>query len=52
MKKFIIINGKETYLISANDLNHAKDKAIHICDQSNEIILREYINMHDFTIKL
>ena len=52
MKTFIIINGKEIYLISADNMEHAKDKALHICDQSNEIILREYINIHDFTIKL
>lgn len=52
MKTFIIINGKEIYLISANNIEHARDKAIHICNQSNEIIIREYINIHDFTIKI
>jgi hypothetical protein len=51
MKTFIIINGREIYLINANDLNHAKDKALHICNQSNEIIIREYNNINDFTIK-
>lgn len=52
MKTFIIINGKEIYLISAYNMEHARDKSIHVCNQSNEIIIREYINIHDFTIKL
>lgn len=52
MKNYIIINGKATYLISCKDIEEAKQRAINICDHSNEIIIREYINLFDFTIKL
>lgn len=52
MKTFIIINGKGIYLISADNMEHAKTKAINICNQSYEIIIREFYYMEDLTIKL
>lgn len=39
--KYIIINNKNAYVIEANDMANAKNKAINICNHSHEIIVRQ-----------
>ena len=38
---YIIINGKDVYLFELDSLEKAKEKAIVICDHSEEIIIRQ-----------
>lgn len=41
MKQFIIYNKGCVYFVDAPNLIEAKEKAIKICDSSDEIIVRE-----------
>jgi hypothetical protein len=49
MKKYIIINGKEAFIIERPNMEAAKTTAIPICDHSNEIIVREFYNITNLT---
>ena len=41
MKTFIVINGKNSYLIQGWEILSIRQKAINFCDHSHEIIVRE-----------
>ncbi len=44
---YIIINGKDVYLFELDNLEKAKEKAIVICDHSEEIIIRQVDSLYD-----
>lgn len=44
---YIIINGKDVYLFELDNLEKAKEKAIAICDHSEEIIIRQIDSLYD-----
>jgi len=48
MKKFIIINGKQVFVINKTNIQDAKHAAINLCDHSKEIIVREIEHITDF----
>jgi hypothetical protein len=41
MKQFLVYNKESAYFIDATSMDEAKQKAISICDNSHEIIIRE-----------
>ena len=45
---FMILNGTELLLIIAKNMDEAKQKAIEICDNSKEIIVREIETFEDY----
>ena len=49
MDTFIIINGKQSTLISAKDMEEARDRAILYSDHSKEIIVSELTGIHNAT---
>ena len=49
---YIIINGKDVYLYALESLEKAKEKAIVICDHSEEIIVRQIDKLNDVNAEL
>lgn len=50
-KTFVVINGKELYIIFKDDIRHAITWAQNVCDNSKEIIVREVNNIEQFNTK-
>jgi hypothetical protein len=44
-KTFVVINGKELYIIKKPDIKLAIQWAENVCDHSKEIIVREVTNI-------
>jgi hypothetical protein len=49
MKPYALINGTELYIISAENYDEARTKAINACDHSKEIIVREITKLEILT---
>ena len=47
MNKYIIINGKDIHLINQKSLENAVTYAENYMDNSKEIIVREFTNIHN-----
>jgi hypothetical protein len=41
MKQFLVYNKKTAFFIDALNIEQAKEKALKICDYSDEVIIRE-----------
>ena len=48
MKTFVIINGKEIFLINEDTMEQARERAIKVSDHSLEIIVREVEGIKGF----
>jgi len=51
IRKFIVINGMDVFIINRISMSEAVDYAVNVCNCSNEIIVRE-INNHYHIKKL
>jgi len=47
MRSFIIINGKDSFIVHRESLDDAKQAAIVLSDNSKEIIVREIESLRD-----
>jgi len=45
---YMILNGKDLFLIIAENMDEAKQKAVNFCDHSKEIIVREIETFDDY----
>ena len=48
METYLFINGGKAWISNKEDMEHAKQSAINVCDHSNEVIVRKITNFTDY----